>query len=263
MLPTLYCVDIESTGVDLKNDRIIQIAFLKITGTQIDTYNDLCYTDIEMNDAVVSVHRITNAMLNDKYWPNETDSFMELQKGNKPSNYFISHGNSLDISMLKHEGFDVEMQCIDTDKCARILFKETTNYKLEELISHCNLYTKAESLAKQVEIENLNAHDALTDALWHYVLFECLLEKVENRIETLVIMTSTPMLIEKIPFGKFKNKTFEEVIQSEPLALVWMYANVATDWNDMAFTLEYWLKTKEYFWNKAVKEKEEADILKF
>jgi len=77
-----FIFDVESTGVDLKNDRLIQLVFLKVQGNDITAFNDLCYTDIEMNEIVVNIQHITNDMLKDKYWPYETDSFIELEKGN-------------------------------------------------------------------------------------------------------------------------------------------------------------------------------------
>jgi len=258
---TYYFVDIEATGVDLKNDRIIQLAFLKVQAEKIEAYNDLCYTDIDMNDAVVEVHHITNAMLEDKPWPEEADSFVVLEKGNSESNFFISHGNTLDLQMLSNDDLEIVMQCIDTDKCARSLLKETHSFKLQDLIIKYELSKRALSVANKLGIKEINAHDALSDAIWHYVLFELLLEKVEGNIDTLVSLTSEPMLLEKITFGKHKNKSFEEIFTKEPLTLVWMYNTVAIDWPDLEFTLEYWLKSKEYFWKKATKEREDNKAL--
>ncbi len=254
---TLYFVDIESTGVDLKNDRIIQLAFLKLKNDEITAFNDLCYTDIEMNDTVIAVHNITNAMLEDKYWPYETDSFFELEEGNVESNFFVSHGNELDVTMLENEELDLKMSCIDTDKCSRHLLKDAKSFKLNDLIEQYHLSTKAEKIAQEIGLTDINAHDALSDALWHYVLFTFLMEKVEDDIERLITLTSTPMMLEKISFGKHKNKSFEEVLVKDPLDLVWMYVNVASDWKDLDHTLTHWLKTKEYFWKMAQKERKE------
>ena len=256
-----YFVDIESTGIDLKNDRIIQLAFLKVQDNKIEAFNDLCYTDIEMNDTVVEIHHITNAMLEDKFWPDETDSFKELEKGNEENNYFVSHGNTLDLQMLRNDELEIDMKCIDTDKCARTLLKDTSSFKLQDLVTKYELTKQAENVAKRLEIKEINAHDALSDAIWHYVLFELLLKKVDGDVEALVALTSEPMLLEKITFGKHKNKSFEEVFAQEPLTFVWMYNTIATDWPDLEFTLEHWLKTKEYFWKKALKEREENQNL--
>ena len=261
--PIMYFFDMESTGVDYRNDRIIQLAFLKVQGDRVEAFEDLCYTDIEMNDAVVEIHRITNAMLEDKYWPFETDSFLELEKGNSEEDYFISHNNRLDLAMLEHEGLHVEMKCIDTDKCARQLLDDARSFKLKDLIDQYALDKRAVAIAKKLGMADLDAHNALSDALWHYALFELLLERADADIGRLVEMTATPMMLEKITFGKHKNRTFEAVMEKEPLDMVWMYVNVAPDWEDLEFTLEHWLKTKEYFWKKAQKEREENERLLF
>jgi len=263
MSATYYFVDVESTGVDYKNDRLIQLAFLKVQGEKIEAFSDLCYTDIEMNDAVVAIHHITNAMLEEKYWPYETESFQELEKGNLPENYFVSHGNELDVTMLEHEELILKMQRIDTDRCARALLKEAPSYRLEDLIKQYDLVKKAEQVAKSIGLEDLNAHDALSDAIWHYLIFGLLLDRVEGNVDTLVELTSKPMMLEKITFGKYKGKSFEEMFEKVPLDFVWMYVNMAPEWPDLEFTLAYWLKQKEYFWKKAQKERAEMEKLTF
>ncbi|WP_457605971.1 exonuclease domain-containing protein [Nitratifractor sp.] len=259
MSTTFYSVDIEATGPDLRNDRIVQLAVLKVQGESIEAFDDLCYTDIEMNDAVTEVHGITNAMLEDAYWPDETDAFRELERGNVESNYFISHGNELDLRMLEHEGLEIVMRKIDTDKCSRFLIPDTPGYKLETLIDYCGLRERAERLAAKLGIEDLNAHDALSDALWHYVLFEYLRERVEGDLDRLVELTQTKMLLEKLPFGRHKGKSFEEVLQSDPEDLVWIYANSAPDWEDLHHTVLHWLEKKPYFYKKALREREENE----
>ena len=252
---TFYFVDIESTGIDLKNDRIIQLALLKVKQNEITVFNDLCYTDIEMNDTVVAIHNITNAMLEDKYWPYETDGFIELEEGNIETNFFVSHGNELDVAMLNNEELALEMRCIDTDKCSRHLLKDARSYKLNDLITQYGLEKKVEKIAKDIGLNDIKAHDALSDALWHYVLFQFLMEQAADDIEMLVTLTITPMMLEKVSFGKHKNKSFEEVMVHDPLDMVWMYVNVSKDWMDLEYTLTHWLKTKEYFWKKAQEER--------
>lgn len=153
---TLYFVDVEATGLDLVDDRIIQLAFLKVRDSKIEVFNDLCYTDIQMSKAVIAVHNISNAMLKDKYWPYETDGFIELENANIEFNYFISHGNELDVKMLENEELNLVMQCVDTDKCSRHLLKEAQSYKLEDLIRNCNLTTKTEGIAKKLGLTEIN-----------------------------------------------------------------------------------------------------------
>jgi len=240
MSPVFYFVDVEATGPDAKNDRLIQLAFLKVKDENIEIFNDLCYTDIEMNEAVVAVHGITNAMLEDKYWPDETDAFMELEKGNTPDNYFVSHGNSLDIAMLENEGLTLQMKRIDTDKCARAILPSEYSYKLESIIEKYGLNKQAEILAKQIGLKDISAHDALTDAMWHYLIFQFLLEKVDGDVDKLVEITQEPVMLENISFGKYKGKSFKEVFEKNPEDLVWMYANMTKDWDDLEYTLDFW-----------------------
>lgn len=258
-----YFVDIEATGLDLEDDRIIQLSFLKLENSKLKSFNDLCYTDIEITQEAIAIHNIHPSTLEDKYWPYETDSFIELEKGNLENNYFISHGNELDIAMLKNEGMELKMKTIDTHRCATHLLKDTSSYKLEELIKKYNLDIKAKKIAKSLGLEHIVAHDALSDAIWHYVLYQFLLEKVDNDIDTLVSITKAPIKLETISFGRYKNKKFEDIWKSNPHDFIWMYANIAKDWPDLEFTLKQWLETKEYFWKKAQKEREIIDKTMF
>ena len=250
---TLIFLDIESTGLDLEKDRIIQLSFLKKTKNKVEVFNDLCYTDVEMDFTAMGIHHITPEMIEDKYWPHETDSYLALEKENIESNYFISHSNELDIAMLENEGMKFQMKCIDTDQCARHILKDAENYKLQTLRYQYGLYKYEKETAEKLGIDEIRAHDALGDALLHYLLFEYLLEKVEGNLDKLVLLTNTPVLLEKITFGKYKNKemTFEELWARDPNDFVWMYTHTARRWVDLENTVEYWLKRNSELWNKA------------
>ncbi len=252
----LFFVDIESTGIDLENDRIIQLAFLKKDGDKIEIFNDLCYTDLDMNYTAMGIHHITPEMIADCYWPYETDSYVAFEKDNDESNYFISHGNELDITMLENEGLKMKMKRIDTDKCSRHLLKDAQDYKLQTLRYQYGLYKKEVEIAQELGIGEMRAHDAMSDVLWHYLLFELLLEKVDN-IDTLVTLTETPILLERITFGKYKNKnmTFEELFATDPGDFVWMYNHIAKDWADLEYTVKHWLKTDPRYWKMAQDER--------
>jgi len=250
MNETYYFVDTEATGLDFKNDRVIQIAFIKLENNRFEAFNDLCYTDVEISKGASEVHNITPSMLEDKYWPDETDSFLELSKGNNASNYFISHNGSLDIAMLAHEGLDLQMKYIDTDRCARHLLSDAKSYKLEELVNQYNLGSFVNSIASELSIKHIQAHDALSDALWHYALYSFLLEKVGNNPLKLLEFSNTPVLLEKIPFGQYKSKLFKDVIEKDPMTLGAMYVNLQSDWEDLLFTLQYWLQSKQHLFKQ-------------
>jgi len=250
MNETFYFVDTEATGLDLKNDRVIQIAIIKLSNNELKTFNDLCYTDVEITKSAGEVHNITQSMLEDKYWPDETDSFLELAEGNCDTNYFISHNGSLDIAMLAHEGLDLQMKYIDTDRCARHLLKDAKSYKLQELVKQYNLDSLANSIATELNMKSIQAHDALSDALWHHVIYSFLLRKVEKNPLKLVALSNTPVLLEKVPFGQYKSKLFKDVLEQDPMSLASMYVNLQTDWEDLLYTLQYWLKSKQHLFKQ-------------
>ncbi len=257
---SLCFVDIESTGIDLENDRIIQLAFIKMEGETTEVYSDLCFTDLQMSFAAMGVHHITPEMIKEKYWPYETDAYRALEEENSDSSYFISHGNELDIAMLENEGMELKMRRIDTDKCSRHLLRDAEGYKLQTLRYQYGLYQKEETAAQKMGIGEMRAHDALSDVLWHYLLFDLLLEKVEGDIDKLVLLTETPVLLEKITFGKYKNKnmTFEELFATDPGDFVWMYNHLARDWADLEYTVEHWLKTNPHYWKIALEERKKV-----
>ena len=256
----LFFVDIEATGIDLEKDRAIQIAFLKKDGENITASSDLCYTDLKMSYAAMGVHHITPEMIEEEFWPYETDTFRELEKENRESNYFISHGNELDLAMLANEELEIKMKCIDTDKCARHLLKDAEDYKLQTLRYQYGLYKKENEVAEGLGIGEVRAHDAMSDVLWHYLLFDLLLGRVEGDVDKLVELTETPVLLEKITFGKYKNKnmTFEELFATDPGDFIWMYNNIAKDWPDLEYTVEHWLKTNPHYWKIAQEERKKS-----
>ena len=248
---TLIFLDIESTGLDLENDRIIQLSFLKKTKNKVEVFNDLCYTDVKLGFTAMGIHHITPEMIEDKYWPHETDSYLALEKENTESNYFISHSNELDVAMLENEGMKLHMKCIDTDQCARHLLKDAENYKLQTLRYQYGLYKHEKDTATKLGIDEIRAHDALGDALLHYLLFEHLLEIVDGNVDKLVELTNIPVLLEKITFGKYKDMTFEELFRTDPMDFVWMYTHLVLKWKDLENTVVHWLKKDLKYWTIA------------
>jgi DNA polymerase III epsilon subunit-like protein len=247
---TKYFVDVESTGTNLEKDRVIQLAVLIEDEKGLRYFNDLCYSDREISYSAMGVHHITPDMLEDKFWADETDSFLALQEGNSKSNYFISHSNELDLAMLKNEGFECEMKIIDTQRCALHLLKDAEDYKLQTLRYQYGLYKKEQKILDRLSLDSIKPHDALSDAILHYLLFEFLLERVES-IDKLVELTTEPILLDMVNFGKYKDKmSFQELFETNPNYLVWVYANMNM-WEDLEYTVEFWLKKDSRLWKKA------------
>ena len=258
-----FFVDIESTGVDLEKDRIIQIAVLIQENNSLRYFSDLCYTDTPITYSSMGIHHITPEMIEDKYWAYETDSYLALQERNTPTNYFISHSNGLDLEMLKGEGLECQMQIVDTKRCAEHILKDAEDYKLQTLRYQYGLYKKETQILETLGLDSIKPHDALGDAILHYLLFNLLLEKVNGNIKELIDLTTKPILLEMVSFGKYKNKTsFEELFNSNPNYLVWIYANMNM-WEDLEHTVEFWLKKDARLWQRAREErKKKASVFR-
>lgn len=249
----LIFLDVESSGSDVDNDKMIQLAFLKQKDDEVESYNDLCFTNGKMSYTAMGIHHITPEMVAEACIAIETESYKALEKENSELNYFITHNNTLDVAMLENEGMVLKMKRIDTDVCARHLLKDAENYKLQTLRYQYGLYRKEKEVARKFGINAIRAHDALGDALLHHLLFELLLEKVNGDVNALVTLTDTPVLLEIITFGKYKDQdmTFEELFQTDPMDFVWMYTHTATRWKDLENTVEHWLQKDPYYWKMA------------
>ena len=249
----LIFLDVEATGCDGENDKMTQLAFLKQKDDEVESYNDLCFTDGKMSYTAMGIHHITPEMLAEACMATETESYKALEKENSALNYFITHNNTLDVAMLENEGMVLKMKRIDTDVCARHLLKDAENYKLQTLRYQYGLYRKEKEAAKKFGVADIRAHDALGDALLHHLLFELLLEKVNDDVNALVTLTDTPVLLEIITFGKYKDQdmTFEELFQADPMDFVWMYTHTAIRWKDLENTVEHWLQKDPYYWKMA------------
>ena len=109
-------------------------------------------------------------------------------------------------------------------------------------------------------VETIRAHDALGDVILHYLLFELLLSRVDGDIDKLVELTDKPVLLEKVSFGKYRDKmTFEELFNENPSYLVWVYVNMNM-WSDLEYTIEHWLKKDLRLWKKAKEERKTKSL---
>jgi DNA polymerase-3 subunit epsilon/exodeoxyribonuclease X len=102
--------------------------------------------------------------------------------------------------------------------------------------------------AKSLNIE-IKAHDAIGDVLvlklFLSKLKELIMEKYkgENPVEKMVELTKQPILIKKFRFGKYKDKTIQEVAQNDPSYLRWMLSSMDNLDDDLRYSIEYYLNS--------------------
>lgn len=123
--------DIETTGVNIQRDRIIQIGMMVFEGNNLNEHTYLINPEVSIPEEATQIHGITNEDVKDKPTFNELAS--EIYNHFKDVDEIITHnGNEFDIPMLLSEFERVNMKLdlssvklIDTLQIERKLFPNT------------------------------------------------------------------------------------------------------------------------------------------
>ena len=234
----LIYLDTETTDLD-ETARIVQLAYKNSeTG---ETVNEYFKPPTAIGFGAMAIHHVTEAMVADKPAFAESEQKKKLELALKDG-ILVAHNALYDMGVLKTEGTEMG-RYIDTLRVAQHVIK-SDSHKLQYLRYSLDLNVEG------------TAHDALGDVLVLEKLFEKLivltkkefsLEKDESAIEKMMTLTVSPIVMDKIAFGKHKNKTFEEVAASDRGYLEWLNKSVmekpeAQRDPNLVKTLEYYLK---------------------
>lgn len=237
--------DTETTG-NREQDRIIQIGALIIHGKEeIEVYDELCSTPIEISLEAMEVHNITPEIIKDKPPYEQTAFSQKVTELNSEENFLIAHNINFDLEMLKKEGFKNHYTLIDTFRCAKHLLPNMPYHRLQYLRYALELYKTEQEEAEKLGIV-IKAHDAIGDVLVMKLLLSKLVAYTKeqfpeiNPMEKLVELTQTPVLMRTFKFGKYKGREIVEVAQEDAGYLKWMRNNLELD-EDMKYSLDYYL----------------------
>lgn len=230
LIKPLCVFDLETTGIQITKDRIVQIAIIKVlpSGERVE-YNQLVNPEMNIPDEIVKIHGISNEMVKD--CPKFIDIAQELSEFIGESDLAGYNSNKFDIPVLAEEllraGFEFDLsqrQFIDVQNIFHKMEQRTLAAAYQ---FYCN---------KTIE----NAHDALYDTRATLDVFEAQLERysdLKNDINFLSEFSrgSTNELIDFAGrlarnekgdaiynFGKHKGKTISDVMKSEPGYYGWM-----------------------------------------
>ncbi|MEA3322761.1 MAG: exonuclease domain-containing protein, partial [Patescibacteria group bacterium] len=232
-------LDVEATGL-LEEDKLVQVAY-DFEGVEKE---EMFNPEREMSIEAMEVTHITNKHLEDKETFQGSDFYNEL-KGilDKDDTIFVAHNAPYDISMIEREKLKVS-KSIDTYKIAQALDvkSEIPSYRLQYLRYYMDLDVDAA------------AHDALGDVRVLRAIFErmqakmCEKDSHDEVIAKMIKITSEPMLIKRLTFGKHRGDLVADVARSDRGWLEWLLrekesaaANGDID-EDWIYTLKHYLK---------------------
>ncbi|NLO17343.1 MAG: 3'-5' exonuclease [Arcobacter butzleri] len=221
--------DTETTGA-MPEDRIIQVGGILLnSGEKPLVFDELCSSEIDIKIEAMEVHNITPSMIENKAPFIKSEFYRVLQEINNSQNYLIAHNISFDLGMLEKEGFKVQMQLIDTLRCARHLLDDMPYHRLQYLRYALDLYKIEEDEAAKLGI-TIKAHDAIGDVLVMKLLLSKLTQIAKEKyslngmdaVNKLVELTNTPVFVKILKFGKHKDKSLEEIALSDRGYLNWL-----------------------------------------
>ena len=224
------CVfDIETTGLQVTKDRIVQIAALKIhpNGKQ-EELNLIVNPEMEIPQEVIDIHGITNELALNA--PTFRELAEEIKSFFGDSDLAGYNSNKFDIPVLAEEFLRVGIEFDLTQRA----FIDVQNifHKMEQrtLVAAYKFYCK-----KNLE----NAHDAMYDTKATWEVLEKQIEKYKLKPDVLSLAELSRAGNHKIldmagriainskgeviyNFGKHNGKTIESVAKTEPGYYGWM-----------------------------------------
>ena len=225
------CVfDLETTGLNISKDRIVQIAILKIYPSgKKEELNLLINPEMNISDSNSAIHGVTNEMVKDA--PTFKDAGSEIVAFIGTSDLAGYNSNKFDIPVLAEEFLraDIEFD-LSTKDCVDI---QNIFHKMEQrtLVAAYKFYCSKELT---------NAHDAMADTVATWEVFEKQLEQYDNLKPNIDFLAdfSRNSVHKNIDFagrlainenneviynfGKHKGKTIKEISVSEPGYYGWM-----------------------------------------
>lgn len=226
--------DLESTGTNPVNDRIVQISFIKVdlNGTETEG-NYLVNPECHIPAEATEIHGITDEMVADK--PTFKELAQTLANDFRGCDFGGYNSNRFDVPMLIEEmmraGVNIGMSKSHFIDVQNIFFKKEPR----TLVAAYKFYVDPKGFD--------GAHDAMNDVRATYQVLKAQLEKykddeedpIQNDVEWLESYTKMQKNVDPMGcfvlndkeevcfnFGKHKGKPVAQVLREEPSFYAWM-----------------------------------------
>lgn len=198
---TFICLDCETTGLEPESDQIIEIAIARFNYNEIlESYETLIDPLIEIPEASIAIHHITNSMVKGKPSVQEVLPQIFSFIGR---DIIVGHGITTDIAFIlqaakKHKIATTigSHPFLDTLRLARLYGESPTN-SLQRLRQHFNIAEEG-------------AHRAMSDVIVNIEVFKHLTRRFKTT-EQVVERLKNPILLKAMPLGKHKGRSFSEI----------------------------------------------------
>ena len=236
----LIFLDLETTGLEAA-DKIVSIGLIGVQEDAVVVKYDLVNEGKKIPPKASSIHHITNEMIKAKPKFEECEAYAFLCEHNMPSTTLVAHNAPFDVKMLLACGFSFKGTILDTLRVSKHLIPECEGFSLQVLRYELRLYKEEKAQASRCAIsEELQAHNALHDALMVKILYQYLLE-IESK-EKMIALSLKNVLVKKFEFGKYKGRYIEEISLLERGYLEWMLANILDLNDDLRYSINYYLQ---------------------
>jgi DNA polymerase III subunit epsilon len=223
--------DLETTGLNITTDRIIEMNYLKIHPDGREECKTLRFNpEMPIDPKAMAVHGITNEELKDcPTFKEYAQTIANIFEGCDFAGY---NSNKFDLPLLAEELLRAD---IDFDlKKRKFIDVQVIYHKMEQ-----RTLSAAYKFYCQKDLEN--AHSAEADTRATYEVLQSQLEKyanLENDIDKLSEFSAQTRAVdfagrivyndkdvEVFNFGKYKNVSVEEVFEKDPAYYGWMINN--------------------------------------
>jgi hypothetical protein len=188
-------IDLETTGIRLSKDKIIEVGLLKVKDSHIiDTFSCVINPDMQVDDKILELTKISkNELENAKRIHEVINHIVDFCE----EYVLLGHNTIFDYSFVKKEenraGLEFEKRGIDTYKLCKKVLPENVRKNLTEACGYFG-------------IERKNSHRAFSDAYYTHVLFQ---EIIKN-FKTLEI-SSEAMKVRIKKFVPIRKRTKEDL----------------------------------------------------
>ena len=188
-------IDLETTGIRLSKDKIIEVGLLKVKDLHIiDTFSCVINPDMQVDDKILELTKISKKELeNAKRIHEVINHIVDFCE----EYVLLGHNTIFDYSFVKKEanraGLEFEKRGIDTYKLCKRVLPENVRKNLTDACGYFG-------------IERKNSHRAFSDAYYTHVLFQ---EIIKN-FKTLEI-SSEAMKVKIKKFVPIRKRTKEDL----------------------------------------------------